>query len=164
MSHPKQAAASERSVFGAVAAAVRAAGTTKSAVGALAWMLTRHYCWLDKYTGKPWCINYPAAMSHSLGFGVKSMGKKAVPIEGVGAAKCDFVGMDAPRPSRKELSGVDELPKSGNMSADMDAALRKLENRRAAAAIHQHQPQAPHSKPEQNQRQYVRFLCIYSLH
>ena len=92
------------------------------------------------------------------------MGKKAVPIEGVGAAKCDFVGMDAPRPSRKELPGVDELPKSGNMSADMDAALRKLENRRAAAAIHQHQPQAPHSKPEQNQRQYVRSLRIYSLY
>ena len=104
-------------------------------------------------------------MSHSLGFGVKMMGKKAVPIEGVGAAKCDFVGMDAPRP-RKEPAGDDAaLPKSGgNMSADMDAALRKLENRRAAAAVHQHQPQAPHSNSQKKTLQHVRSHCKYSLH
>jgi hypothetical protein len=59
---------------------------------------------------------------------------------GVRQANCDFASMDAPRSLKKDLNREDLLPKSGDMSADMDAALRKLENRRAAAALHRPSP------------------------
>ncbi len=75
-------------------------------------------------------------MSGSLGMGIKLIGKRPVPIEGVGDANCNFAIMDAPR-SIKESSRDGALTKSGEMSADMDAALRKLENRRVAAVLNQ---------------------------
>jgi hypothetical protein len=88
--------------------------------------------------------------------GVKMMGKKSVPIEGLGKMNCDFASMDAPR-SSQESSRSEVLPKSGNMSSDMDAALKKLENRRVAAALNQHVPPQPQtSNRERGQAQFVR--------
>lgn len=82
-------------------------------------------------------------MSGSLGMGIKMIGKKPVPIDGLGNANCDFASMDARR-TNKESTPDGALSKSGEMSADMDAALRKLENRRVASALNQsaHQPSA----------------------
>lgn len=96
-------------------------------------------------------------MSGSLGFGVKLTGKKAIPIEGMRQANCDFASMDAPRSLKKDSNIDGAIPKSGDMSADMDAALRKLENRRAAAALNQPAPQASTVQREQSLPHYVRY-------
>lgn len=97
-------------------------------------------------------------MSGSFGIGVKMTGKKPVLIEGVDQANCDFASMDAPRSFKKDSIRDDPLPKSGNMSADMDAALRKLENRRAAASLIQ-TPHAPANSREEARPQYVSTRC-----
>jgi hypothetical protein len=97
-------------------------------------------------------------MSGSFGIGVKMTGKKPVLIEGVDQANCDFASMDAPRSLKKDSIRDDSLPKSGNMSADMDAALRKLENRRAAASLTQ-TPHAPANSREEARPQYVSTRC-----
>ena len=94
-------------------------------------------------------------MSGSLGMGVKLTGKKAIPIEGLREANCDFASMDAPRSLKKDFTRDDALAKSGDMSADMDAALRKLENRRIAAALSQPTPQAPEIHREQSMSHHV---------
>jgi hypothetical protein len=94
-------------------------------------------------------------MSGSLGLGVKLTGKRAIPIDGVRQANCDFASMDALRSVKKDANRDDAPPKSGDMSADMDAALRKLENRRIAAALSQTAPQAPVIHREQSLPQHV---------
>jgi hypothetical protein len=95
-------------------------------------------------------------MSGSLGLGVKLTGKKAIPIEGVRQANCDFASMDAPRSFKQDANCDNALSKAGDMSADMDAALRKLENRRAAAVLNQPAPRGPTVQREQSLPQYVR--------
>jgi|LauGreDrversion4_2_1035121.scaffolds.fasta_scaffold2711553_1 hypothetical protein len=97
-------------------------------------------------------------MSGSFGIGVKMTGKKPVLIEGVDQGNCDFASMDAPRSFKKDSIRDDSLPKSGSMSSDMDAALRKLENRRAAASLIQ-TPHAPVNSREEARPQYVSTRC-----
>ncbi len=84
------------------------------------------------------------------------IGKKPVPIEGVGNTNCNFASMDAPR-SSKESSRDVALPKSGDMSADMDAALRKLENRRVATVLNQPVSQCSTIYRERSQVQHELF-------
>ncbi len=97
-------------------------------------------------------------MSGSYGIGIKMTGKKPVLIEGVDQANCDFASMDAPRSFKKDSTRDDALTKSGNMSVDMDAALRKLENRRAAASLIQ-PTHAPEKSREEVRPQYVSIRC-----
>jgi hypothetical protein len=114
-------------------------------------------CWTLKRHFQVEQVGASRNMSGSLGMGVKMMGKKSIPIEGLGKMNCDFASMDAPARSSQESSRSDVLPKSGNMSADMDAALKKLENRRVAAALNQHVPPQPQTtNRERGQAQFVR--------
>jgi hypothetical protein len=102
-------------------------------------------------------------MSASLGIGVKLIGKKPVVIEGLGAAKCDFASMDSHKVPGK-LSSEAESGQQNDISTDMEAALKKLENRRAAAALNQNLPQSQLNKHEQDDRSnHVRFPRIQKM-